>query len=228
MEFIAEFGGLSFYTITVESANPERGEAFGGGSYREGTEVEIAAVAYEGYMFEKWTDGNTQNPRTITVTGDATYTARFVESSVTTYVLNVVCNTEQGTVSGGGTYVAGTTATIQAFPNPGYTFSNWSDGNTDNPRTITMNSDLTLVAFFGTGVGENDGTTITLYPNPAKESIRILGIEANSQVEIYNSLGELVKVLSVGPDQEIGIRDLASGLYLLRCGNAALRFVKQQ
>ncbi len=39
-----------------------------------------------------------------------------------------------------------------------------------------------------TGVGENDGTTITLYPNPAKESIRILGIEANSQVEIYNSL----------------------------------------
>ena len=228
MEFIAEFGGLSFYTITVESANPERGEAFGGGSYREGTEVEIAAVAYEGYMFEKWTDGNTQNPRTITVTGDATYTARFVESSVTTYVLNVVCNTEQGTVSGGGTYVAGTTATIQAFPNPGYTFSNWSDGNTDNPRTITMNSDLTLVAFFGTGVGENDGATITLYPNPAKESIRILGIEANSQVEIYNSLGELVKVLSVGPDQEIGIRDLASGLYLLRCGNAALRFVKQQ
>ena len=228
MEFIAEFGGLSFYTITVESANPERGEAFGGGSYREGTEVEIAAVAYEGYMFEKWTDGNTQNPRTITVTGDATYTARFVESSVTTYVLNVVCNTEQGTVSGGGTYVAGTTATIQAFPNPGYTFSNWSDGNTDNPRTITMNSDLTLVAFFGTGVGENDGASITLYPNPAKESIRILGIEANSQVEIYNSLGELVKVLSVGPDQEIGIRDLASGLYLLRCGNAALRFVKQQ
>lgn len=228
MEFIAEFGGLSFYTITVESANPERGEAFGGGSYREGTEVEIAAVAYEGYMFEKWTDGNTQNPRTITVTGDATYTARFVESSVTTYVLNVVCNTEQGTVSGGGTYVAGTTATIQAFPNPGYTFSNWSDGNPDNPRTITMNSDLTLVAFFGTGVGENDGTTITLYPNPAKESIRILGIEANSQVEIYNNLGELVKVLSVGPDQEIGIRDLASGLYLLRCGNAALRFVKQQ
>lgn len=37
-------------------------QAFGGGSYREGTEVEIAAVAYEGYMFEKWTDSNTQNP----------------------------------------------------------------------------------------------------------------------------------------------------------------------
>ncbi len=34
--------------------------------------------------------------------------------------------------------------------------------------------------------------------------------------------------MSVGPDQEIGIRDLASGLYLMRCGNAALRFVKQQ
>jgi hypothetical protein len=34
--------------------------------------------------------------------------------------------------------------------------------------------------------------------------------------------------MSVSADQEIGIRDLASGLYLVRCGNVTLRFVKEQ
>ena len=103
-----------------------------------------------------------------------------------------------------------------------------SDNSTDNPRVITVDGDLTLVAFFATGVGENEQANLLVFPNPAKESIRILGIEANTQVEIYNSLGELVKVVSANPDQEIGIRDLASGLYLVRCGNVTMRFVKEQ
>ncbi len=228
MEFVAEFVATQNFTITVESADPTRGQAFGGGTYQEGREVDIAAVAFSGYMFEKWQDGNTQNPRTITVTENATYTAYFVESSTVTYTVTLTSNPEQGTVSGGGTYISGTQATIQAFPNPGYVFTQWSDENTDNPRTFTVTSDVTLVAFFGTGVGENDEPTLMVYPNPAKESIRIIGIEANSQIEIYNSLGELVKVMSVSADQEIGIRDLASGLYLVRCGNVTLRFVKEQ
>lgn len=221
------------YTITANANPTSGGTVSGGGTYNQGTTCTLTATPASGYEFLYWKKGNTQVSTnatySFTVTESATYTAYFQQTAPTQYTITVNANNNAwGTVSGGGAYVAGTTATIQAFPNPGYTFSNWSDGNTDNPRTITVNSDLTLVAFFGTGVGENDGTTITLYPNPAKESIRILGIEANSQVEIYNSLGELVNVMSVGPDQEIGIRDLASGLYLLRCGNAALRFVKQQ
>ena len=228
MEFVAEFVAIQNYTITVESADPERGQAFGGGSYQEGSEIQIAAVAFSGYMFERWQDGNTQNPRTITVNGDATYTAYFVENNVVTYTITLISNTEEGTVSGGGNYIAGTTATIQAFPNPGYVFTKWSDENTDNPRNIVVTNDLTLVAFFATGVGENEQSDIYVYPNPAKESIRIIGIEANTQIEIYNSLGELVKVMSVNADQEIGVRDLASGLYLIRFGNVTMRFVKEQ
>ena len=44
---------------------------------------------------------------------------------------------KNGTVTGGGTYNHGTTATIEATPNAGYEFVEWNDGNTDNPRTIT-------------------------------------------------------------------------------------------
>ena len=229
MEFVAEFVAAQRYDITVVSADETMGQAYGGGNFVEGTEIEISAVANEGYFFTGWSDGNTQNPRRVTVTGNATYTAQFAENTVVTYTLTVVSNAEQGTVSGGGVYVAGTTATVQAFPNTGFLFDKWNDENTDNPRTLTMNSDITLVAFFkGTGIGEQEGSHYVIYPNPAKSTIRIIGIEANSSVEIYNSLGELVKVVSANPDQEIGIRDLAPGLYLIRCGIATMRFVKQQ
>lgn len=40
------------------------------------------------------------------------------------------------------------TAEIEAIANDGYIFHNWSDGNTDNPRSLTLTSDTTIVAFF--------------------------------------------------------------------------------
>ncbi len=40
------------------------------------------------------------------------------------------------------------TAVIEATANDGYQFTQWSDGNTDNPRTITVDEDITLTAQF--------------------------------------------------------------------------------
>ena len=54
----------------------------------------------------------------------------------------------EGTVTGAGEYKSGTTATLTATPASGYSFSQWSDGKTDNPRTITMTQDMTFAAVF--------------------------------------------------------------------------------
>ena len=43
---------------------------------------------------------------------------------------------------------AGTVLTIEGTGTTGYDFDEWSDGNTDNPRTITVTGDLTLTASF--------------------------------------------------------------------------------
>ena len=43
---------------------------------------------------------------------------------------------------------SGTILTIQGTGDSGYDFDGWSDGNSDNPRTITVTSDLTLTASF--------------------------------------------------------------------------------
>lgn len=64
------------YTITVKAEN---GTANGGGIYVKGTEVQISVTPFNGYVFREWNDHNTENPRTITVTGDATYTGTCYE-----------------------------------------------------------------------------------------------------------------------------------------------------
>lgn len=66
------------YTITVNSANSSMGSVSGGGTYNSGSTATLTAIANSGYRFDHWQDNNTQNPRTITVTGNAAYTAYFV------------------------------------------------------------------------------------------------------------------------------------------------------
>lgn len=64
-----------------------------------------------------------------------------------------------GTVSGAGSYDAGSTANISATAASGYTFSKWSDGNTSASRTITVNENNSLTAIFtasSSGGGNND------------------------------------------------------------------------
>ncbi|MBO4655427.1 MAG: hypothetical protein J5644_07775 [Bacteroidales bacterium] len=65
------------YTITVNANDTTMGTVTGGGTYAANETVTLTATANEGYQFVKWQDGNTDNPRTITVTKDETYTATF-------------------------------------------------------------------------------------------------------------------------------------------------------
>ncbi|MBQ3983237.1 MAG: C10 family peptidase [Bacteroidales bacterium] len=70
---------------------------------------------------------------------------------IPTYTLTVLsANSTMGTVSGGGTYYAGTSATISATPNIGYHFVQWNDGDTHATRTVTVNANATYTASFET------------------------------------------------------------------------------
>ena len=76
------------------------------------------------------------------------------------------------------------------------------------------------------GVSEEYKDAFTVSPNPANASIQINGLDADSEVYIYNMLGERVMTVRVGDKQEIDISELSDGLYFLRCGNKTARFVK--
>ena len=65
------------YSIQVVPSDVEKGETSGNGVYRKNEEVEITATPNPDYQFVMWNDGSTDNPRSIVVTGNATYTATF-------------------------------------------------------------------------------------------------------------------------------------------------------
>lgn len=155
------------YTLTV-TANPMEGVAVGGGAFESGAQVTLAAVANTGYHFTQWADGNTSNPRQVTVTADGVYAAQFEKDAVIQrYTLTTSStNAAQGTAYGQGTYEAGTQIAVFAVANDGYHFTQWHDGNTDNPRTVTVAADAIYFANFA-----QDPVAPTLYElNVSSES----------------------------------------------------------
>ncbi len=69
---------LEDYTIIGNSNNEEWGSVTGGDNNFHCEEVAtLEAIPEEGYEFEKWEDGNTDNPRQIVVNGNATLEAIF-------------------------------------------------------------------------------------------------------------------------------------------------------
>lgn len=72
-----------------------------------------------------------------------------VTYSIPDYTLTVNASpSEGGTVSGGGVYEEGWSATIVATPNVGYKFVQWSDGNTSPSRAVIVSGDATYTAQF--------------------------------------------------------------------------------
>ena len=122
-------------------------------SVAEGTVLSIQAIPNTGYNFTSWSDGNTDNPRTITVAGDITLASSYEEA--TQFYQVTVTAGQNGTVSVNGvagnysqTVIEGTVLTLEAVPNTGYDFDSWSDGNTDNPRTLVVNSAISLTSAY--------------------------------------------------------------------------------
>ncbi len=65
------------YTIRALSNDSTQGSVTGGGLYFENETATLTAEPKEGYQFLQWQDENTDNPRSIVVTSDATFTAFF-------------------------------------------------------------------------------------------------------------------------------------------------------
>lgn len=182
---IAEFA-INVYTVTL-NADDEKGRVVGAGSYSYGETVTIVALANEHYHFVKWSDGDENDVRVITITDNITLTAEFAPNM---YELVLTCNSEEGRVIGAGSYEYGKEVTIVAMPNSGYHFVKWSDGDENDVRTIVIESNITLTAEFASnvsvGVEELKESNIiaysqhqTLYVEGVEEMYYVLDMTGN-------------------------------------------------
>lgn len=81
------------FNVRVLSVDESIGLAYGSGSYREGTKVQIWAEAKAGYKFIRWSDGSTESSRTITANEDIELIAYF-EKDMTKGILTYYPNKE--------------------------------------------------------------------------------------------------------------------------------------
>ena len=148
---------INSYTLTIVST--DGGSTTGAGDYNEGSEVTLTATPQEGYKFTGWSNGSTEESITITLNSDTTITANFEVIPVYGLIINV---DEGGTVEGAGEYNEGTEVTITATANECYKFTEWSDGDANNPRTISLDSDLNLNATFESLANEVEYSLVSL------------------------------------------------------------------
>jgi uncharacterized repeat protein (TIGR02543 family) len=156
-------------TCTIATAATAGGTATGGGTFSSGSSATVTATPNAGYVFWKWTDGaataSTTASYTFTVTANKTLTANFVLAGTQKSIATNANPVAGGTVSGGGNYVTGDSATVVATANPFYTFSKWQEGgatvSTSPTYTFTVTANRTLVAKF------NEAFVITALASPS-------------------------------------------------------------
>ena len=131
------------YTINAGSNMAEAGNV---AVLNSVCETSVTANPNYGYHFAQWSDGNTDNPRTIELTKDTTFTAEYAKNSYS--ITTASSNEEWGTTEGDATVLYQDQVEISATANYGYHFTQWNDGNSNNPRTITVTKDATYTATF--------------------------------------------------------------------------------
>jgi cytolysin (calcineurin-like family phosphatase) len=99
------------------------------------------------YLFTGWSDGVTDNPRTITAGTPVTYLANYQTQFL---VSTSVSPAGAGTLTGGGWYNKGGSASLQATPASGFQFSSFSGslGGSTDPQSHTVIGPMNVVANF--------------------------------------------------------------------------------
>lgn len=129
------------------------GTTSGTGTFNQGSSVTLTAIPNAGYSFLNWTDNgtivSTSSSYQLTMAGNKSLVANFTLSLVVTLSSSPSVG---GTTTGSGSFTPGSSVTLTATPNSGYTFVNWTEGtnivSTDAIYTSPLNASRTLVANF--------------------------------------------------------------------------------
>ncbi|MGX8712414.1 MAG: leucine-rich repeat protein [bacterium] len=227
---------METFTVTVASADPTMGGVTVNGdasvTVESGETVTLTATANEGYHFTQWNDGNTDNPRTVTVTSDTNFTAYFEADAVVVenYTVTVAsADPTMGSVTVNGetsvTVEEGETVTLTATANEGYHFVRWNDNDTNATRTVTVTSDMNFTAYFETNGGtegiDEAGSADGLVRVTVKDGrIHVEGAEGKT-VRVYDMMGREVHHATLADEPSA----LPVGVYLVKVGNLPARKV---
>ncbi|MDR0206488.1 MAG: T9SS type A sorting domain-containing protein [Bacteroidales bacterium] len=201
-----------------------------------GTEITVCIAPHEGYDFVNWTEDNIE----VSIDECYTFTVIGAHTLVANFVLNdifLIANPQEGgSVLGGGSFRPGTSATVSANSNNGYTFVGWNKNgivsSTDPTYTFIVTEDLELVANFEKSplnVIESTETSIKIYPNPTGSELKIVSGKLKvDNIEIYDVFGKKVGVSrAIVPETTIDVSHLSAGIYFVKINTEAGEVIKK-
>ena len=109
---------------------------------------ELRAIIQNTARNDRFTGNVIDNPNNIWGHGKVNAYGGLPPTDTPMYLVNAIGIEENaGAVEGGGVLTQGT-HTLTPIPAAMYSFVQWEDGNTDNPRVVDISSDTTFIAFF--------------------------------------------------------------------------------
>lgn len=147
-----------FFTTVPElslSMNPDgAGTLTGAGTFDQNSMVTVTASPNTGYFFMNWTlDGeivSSNSTYEFEMMGNRDLIANFEAIAAGNFAVSLsTAPSEGGTTTGAGQYSSGSTVTVTAVPNTGYSFDSWTENNaivsnnTEYQFVISENRNLT-------------------------------------------------------------------------------------
>ena len=165
---------------SIEVVPTVGGSVEGGGLFDEGSMVTLTALADNGYHFDRWSDGSTDNPYIFAATSNVNLKAEFVANTYTiTYMVDGEVYATEDVKFGG---------TVQPKDEPakeGHTFSGWSEIPSMMPASnVTITGTFTANSYKVTYILDGEvfkteqvtyGTVILTPEVPAKEGYNFSG-----------------------------------------------------
>ncbi|MDP3848988.1 MAG: InlB B-repeat-containing protein [Luteolibacter sp.] len=141
------------YAIAASESPSDSGTILNAGLYPQNAAAPLIATPNAGFAFVNWTENGTvvsTNPNyTFTVTEDRTLVANFATGSLITTNSSPLTG---GNTDGSGSFVNGSSVTVQATPSANYNFVNWTENgvlvSASASYTFTAAGDRDLVANF--------------------------------------------------------------------------------
>ncbi|WGQ10652.1 ice-binding family protein [Pedobacter gandavensis] len=166
----------SFTTIPLVSltASPAIGGVLSGaGAFALNSSVAVTAVPNAGYTFTSWTENGTvvsnSSSYQFTHTNNRNLIANFTLIPPGNFAVNLSSSpTAGGTTTGSGAYLIGTSVTVVAAANAGYTFVNWTENGSavsaSSSYQFTIIANRTLVANYKAIPATQFAVTLTSSP----------------------------------------------------------------
>lgn len=138
-------------------------------------------------------------------------------TSTTYTITTAVTPAGSGSVTGGGTYVKGSTVELNAIPNAGYEFQKWNDGVTTNPRTVTVSKNTSYKAYF---------KTATVIPDLHGDIVvdgKVNNLDIHALVDAYLNNTQATQVTDLDNDGALSIADITSLVGIVNENKAVLK-----